>query len=49
MANSLNDGNQQVVVYFHGSGGTRASRGAVLNVIAGMDLHVLAIDYRGGQ
>ncbi|KAI1697714.1 serine aminopeptidase, s33 domain-containing protein [Ditylenchus destructor] len=47
MAKSLGEGDEPVMVFFHGRGTNRPSQARFYNTMAGINFHVLAIDWRG--
>ncbi|KAI1690953.1 serine aminopeptidase, s33 domain-containing protein [Ditylenchus destructor] len=47
MAKSLGEGDEPVMVFFHGRGTNRPSQARFYNSMAGINFHVLALDWRG--
>ncbi|KAI1726171.1 serine aminopeptidase, s33 domain-containing protein [Ditylenchus destructor] len=47
MMQSLNEGNETILIFFHGSNTNRIVHKKFYNGMAGLDLHILAADYRG--
>ncbi|KAI1732660.1 serine aminopeptidase, s33 domain-containing protein [Ditylenchus destructor] len=47
MVESLKEGNESVLLFFHGHGANRSNSQIFFNWMSNMDFHVLVLDYRG--